>query len=61
MKMLIFIGFTNTGGGAQQKVAVDAPPLGLSKPWKYVCLRLHASHAADWFIDGWFALIVGLL
>ena len=34
--------------------------LGLSKPCNYVYLRSDASHAARWFIDGWFALMVGL-
>ena len=55
------MGFTSAGGSPQQKVTLDGPPLGLSKPCKYVHLSSHASHAAGWFIDGWFALMIGLL
>ena len=55
------IGFTTAGGRPQQKVTLDGPPLGLSKPCEYVYLSSDASHAARWFIDGWFALMVGLL
>ena len=48
-------------GGVKQKLTLDAPPLGVSKPCKYVYLSSDASHAAGCFIDGWFALMIGLL
>ena len=40
-------------------MTLDGPPLGLSKQCKYVYLSSDVWHAACWFIDGWFALMVG--